>query len=596
MCIWTASSQSPPTVSPNFTVLVFTKTAGFRHDSIPAGIGAIQSLGREHGFAVEATEDAALFNAVSLAKYRVVVFLSTTGDILDSAEQAAFESFIRSGKGFVGIHSATDTEYDWPWYGELVGAYFADHPAIQAATTKIVDVNHPSTEPLPLQWSRTDEWYNFRKDPSPNVKVLVTIDETTYSGGSMGEGHPLSWYHEFDGGRSWYTAMGHTTESYSEPLFLAHMLGGILWAANLRLPLPLISDVVPTVGAQGVTIPVSLIGSNLSDATSVAFSGSGIAATIQPGGTSTQIQLLVKVALDAAPGARSITVTTPAGVLTVDSIFSVQRANTLVTTPLPITDVEHGGIRSGYIIVTPDANSTAPSTTVTYGIVRGGVVQSQAGIIALSITTDASLFAEVVPGIGRNLGVAFANPSDSINVVTMTLRDIAGRTVGTSVTVSLQPNQQLAKFLSELFSDTIGAGFQGSLRMQSSMPVSILGLRFSGIEFSTLPVANNGAEGSVPSRTLLAGSSGQTPTPGVIGGSAGMIFPQFAMGGGWATQLAFVNNSGTVITGRFDIFDTSGTPMAVRLNSLTQSTFIYSIPPGGTLVFAPRDPNGQSPM
>jgi hypothetical protein len=128
------------------------------------------------------------------------------------------------------------------------------------------------------------------------------------------------------------------------------------------------------------------------------------------------------------------------------------------------------------------------------------------------------------------------------------------------------------------------------------MPVSILGLRFSGIEFSTLPVANNGAEGSVPSRTLLAGSSGQTPTPGVIGGSAGMIFPQFAMGGGWATQLAFVNNSGTVITGRFDIFDTSGTPMAVRLNSLTQSTFIYSIPPGGTLVFAPRDPNGQSPM
>lgn len=221
--------------SSSFAVLIFSKTAGFRHQSIPVGIAAITSLGEQQGFEVEATEDAAVFTADSLAKYRVVIFLNTTGNILDTRQQAAFEGYIRNGGGFVGIHSATDTEYDWEWYGGLVGAYFRDHPAIQSATTKIVDSTHLSTGHLPLKWIRNDEWYNFRADPTPDVNVLIGLDESTYSGGGMGASHPVSWYHEYDGGRAWYTAMGHTIESYEEALFQRHLLGGILWAAGRTL-------------------------------------------------------------------------------------------------------------------------------------------------------------------------------------------------------------------------------------------------------------------------------------------------------------------------------------------------------------------------
>ncbi len=215
---------------PAFAVLLFSKTAAFHHDSIPAGIEAIENLGRNHGFGVDATEDAAAFTDANLARYRAVVFFNTTGDVLDDAQQAAFERYIRSGRGFVGIHSATDTEYDWPWYGSLVGAYFRRHPAIQPATL-VVDRAHPSTAHLPVRWRRTDEWYNFRQEPAPDLRILVRIDEGSYAGGSMGANHPVTWCHEFDGGRAWYTAIGHTAEAYAEPLFLEHLLGGIRWAA-----------------------------------------------------------------------------------------------------------------------------------------------------------------------------------------------------------------------------------------------------------------------------------------------------------------------------------------------------------------------------
>lgn len=217
-------------------VLVFTKTAGFRHASIPAGIAAIMSLGDEHQFHVDASEDAVVFTDDNLARYQVVIFFNTTGDILDPAQEAAFARFIQNGGGFVGIHSASDTEHDWVWYGQLVGTFFDSHPAIQTATTNVVDATHDSTRLLPETWIRTDEWYNFRSDPSPAVSVLITLDETTYDGGTLGDSHPISWYHEFDGGRAWYTAMGHTSESYSEPLFLSHLLGGILWAAGVTTP------------------------------------------------------------------------------------------------------------------------------------------------------------------------------------------------------------------------------------------------------------------------------------------------------------------------------------------------------------------------
>ncbi|NJN18409.1 MAG: ThuA domain-containing protein [Oscillochloris sp.] len=214
-------------------LLVFSKTAGYRHASISDGIAAIQTIGVEYGLRVDTTEDAAIFSDQGLAPYRAVIFLNTTGDILDAAQEAAFERYIRAGNGYVGVHAASDTEYDWAWYGGLVGAYFADHPAIQTATVQTSDQSHPSTVGLPAAWQRRDEWYNFGSLPPAEAQILLTIDEESYSGGTMGDLHPLSWAQQYDGGRSWYTAMGHTGESFSEPLFLAHLSGGILWAAGL---------------------------------------------------------------------------------------------------------------------------------------------------------------------------------------------------------------------------------------------------------------------------------------------------------------------------------------------------------------------------
>jgi type 1 glutamine amidotransferase len=214
-------------------VLVFSKTAGFRHDSIPAGIAAIRGLGRANGFSVTATENAKAFTRKPLRDFDAVVFLSTTGDVLAPRQQKAFRSYIKRGGGWAGIHSAADTEYDWPFYGGLLGAYFLSHPAIQPAAIDVTDRSHPSTKPLPSRWTRTDEWYDFRSNPRGTVHVLATLDESTYSGGTMGADHPIAWCQGFKGGRAWYTAGGHTIESYSEPDFRRHLLGGILWAAGL---------------------------------------------------------------------------------------------------------------------------------------------------------------------------------------------------------------------------------------------------------------------------------------------------------------------------------------------------------------------------
>lgn len=226
-----AACTTPTTtwVSGVDVVLVFSKTEGYRHKSIEAGAKALQTLGTQHGFSVELTEDPAVFNDEALTQYAAVVFLNTTGNILDQAQQEAFERYIRGGGGFVGIHAATDTEYDWPWYGELVGARFRDHPEVQEADLIVIDGSHPATAALQSSWRKKDEWYNF-KSIQPGIQVLIEIDESSYEGGGNGPQHPVAWYRNFDGGRSFYTAMGHTGETFRNPLFLHHLVGGIAWA------------------------------------------------------------------------------------------------------------------------------------------------------------------------------------------------------------------------------------------------------------------------------------------------------------------------------------------------------------------------------
>jgi type 1 glutamine amidotransferase len=204
-------------------ILVMSKTAGFRHGSIGAGVEALRTMGAEHGFAVDVTEDAAVFAPDRLAAYDVVVFNNTTGDILGRPQEAALESYIRNGGGFVGIHAATDTEYDWAWYGKLVGARFKGHGPVQPATLEAADRDHPSTRRLPSPWTRNDEWYTFY-DMAPDLHVLVRLKEPD------GSARPIAWCRVFDGGRSWYTAGGHTDESFAEPLFVEHLYGGIRWA------------------------------------------------------------------------------------------------------------------------------------------------------------------------------------------------------------------------------------------------------------------------------------------------------------------------------------------------------------------------------
>jgi type 1 glutamine amidotransferase len=229
-----------------FRALIFAKTAAFRHDEcIPQGTVKIAQMGVRHGFDVDATENAAAFTDTNLANYDVVVWLCTTGDVLNADQQAAFERYIQAGGGYAGIHSASDTEYDWPWYGGLVGAYFRDHPGLvnpqfQVATMNVEDRRSAATRRLPKRWTREEEWYNFRSNPRHSVHVLLSVDESTYDargysvpGGSppMGD-HPISWCQSYDGGRAFYTALGHKGAYWAEPLLLAHVLGGIEMAAG----------------------------------------------------------------------------------------------------------------------------------------------------------------------------------------------------------------------------------------------------------------------------------------------------------------------------------------------------------------------------
>lgn len=224
-----------------FRALLFTRTNGWHHESINEGVNGIRALAERHFFDVEWHEDPTRINAANLKNFDVIIFLNTTGDILNDEQQKAMEDFIRSGKGFVGIHSASDTEYDWEWYTKLVGRMFHIHPAIQTARLRVVDPKFPGLERMPAEQLWTDEWYEFGKETVSGLHDILVVDESSYNpkvqwgekkGEGMGALHPVAWYHEFDGGRSFYSALGHMPSKYSDLAFLEHLYGGIYWAAT----------------------------------------------------------------------------------------------------------------------------------------------------------------------------------------------------------------------------------------------------------------------------------------------------------------------------------------------------------------------------
>ncbi len=215
-----------------FSVIVLTETQGFvHHGAIKEGVKLITRLGKENNFNVTHTNSSEFLSDEILEKSDVLIFLCTTLDVLNNEEEEKMKRFIRSGKGFVGIHSATDTEYDWEWYGKLVGAYFLDHPKIQKATITTIDKDHISTEHLDDIWEIEDEWYNF-KDFKPYIKELLNLEEDSYEGGKNGKYHPITWYHEYEGGRSFYTGLGHRPEIYHDERFVKLILGGIIYTSG----------------------------------------------------------------------------------------------------------------------------------------------------------------------------------------------------------------------------------------------------------------------------------------------------------------------------------------------------------------------------
>jgi hypothetical protein len=358
-------------------------------------------------------------------------------------------------------------------------------------------------------------------------------------------------------------------------------------AVGVVVPPPVISSISPNSAAVGSQFTAVVSGQNLQNPTAVSFGTSAISATVQDGTNPSSLVLNVKVSLSAVPGSTSLTITTTSGTTTVPNAFVVTGAAVPTTAPLPIATVETGPIRVGYLIVTPDAGTSAPVTTLTFGMVSGGVVQSQAAILPSFLTTDSTLQVDVLQSAQRNLGLAMANPGATSSNVTLTLRNSDGTTVGSPYALVLTGGQQVSRFVTEIFaSSNIGVAFRGSVEVQSSTPISVIGLRFSGVQFSTEPVVAN-SPGSVPTMNVPSGS---------IGGPNSLMFSQFAIGGGWATAVGLVNGTSNAMSGRIDIFDTSGAPMAVTLNGASQSTFMYSIPPRGTFTLAPRDSNGQSPF
>jgi type 1 glutamine amidotransferase len=212
-------------------LLIFTKTTGYRHPSIPEGVAALRELAQRDGMQAEVDDTAECFTRTSLARFGAVIWLSTSGTVLDASQRAAFQSFVAGGGHYVGIHAASAAEGDWPWYTELVGAKFVGHPELQSARLIVEDGQHPATAHLNGEWYRQDEWYEFDRNPRSRARVLISVDESSYRGGGMGD-HPLVWCQELGSARSFYTALGHSADDFRDAAFLQHLAGGIRWAVG----------------------------------------------------------------------------------------------------------------------------------------------------------------------------------------------------------------------------------------------------------------------------------------------------------------------------------------------------------------------------
>ena len=211
-----------------YSVLVITETKGWVHDSIESGLNLIQNIGNKNNFNVYHSDNSSVITYINLKKIKTIIFLNTTEEILTDVEQKVMESFIKSGKGFVGVHSAADTEYNWQWYGKLVGAYYRNHTEVMNG--KILTINHEITNHLESEWEIEDEWYNFDY-VNYDINILLHLDEDSYIGGEHPDYHPITWYHEYDGGRSFYTGLGHTKEVYDDEKFIKLLEKGILYAS-----------------------------------------------------------------------------------------------------------------------------------------------------------------------------------------------------------------------------------------------------------------------------------------------------------------------------------------------------------------------------
>nr|MBC7614386.1 ThuA domain-containing protein [Pseudopedobacter sp.] len=226
-----------------FNALLITKTAGWHHESINEGVAAIKALGERNFFNVTWNQDGVPITEKYLQNFQVIIFLNTTGDIFKDEEQKAIEKFIQSGNGYVGIHSASDTEYEWPWYTKMVGRMFHIHPVIQTAKLKLTSNKFSGLEGFSDGQFWTDEWYEFGPETTNGLNYILAVDESSYNpkvewgdrnlkGIGMGNFHPIAWYHDYDGGRSFYTALGHLPTDYNNPAFLNHIFAGIYWAAT----------------------------------------------------------------------------------------------------------------------------------------------------------------------------------------------------------------------------------------------------------------------------------------------------------------------------------------------------------------------------